>query len=98
MTHRVGSFLRKSRQKLRLDFREKGKVSLSKYFQEFKEGDKVCLKIQSNVTKGMFFPRFHGLSGVVTGKRGSCYEVLIRDGGKHKTIVTHPIHLNRLNK
>ena len=96
MTHRVGSLLRKSRQKLRLDCKEKGKIPLSKYFQEFETGDRVCLKIHSNVAKGRFFPRFHGLCGTVTKKRGSCYEILIKDGDKLKIVLTHPIHLNRL--
>jgi large subunit ribosomal protein L21e len=96
MVQRVGSFLRKSRQKMRLDFREKGKISLSQYFQQFKVGDKVALKIHPGVFEGRFFPRFQGLCGNVVGKRGTCYEIMIKDGGKTKKIVVHPIHLKKI--
>ncbi|MBI4983727.1 50S ribosomal protein L21e [Candidatus Woesearchaeota archaeon] len=95
MPQRVGSFLRKTRQKLRLGYKEKGKVSVSRYLQEFKEGDKVGLKIHSCVQFGRFFPRFHGLVGTVIGKKGSCYQVEIRDGGKDKKLFVHPIHLKK---
>ena len=96
MTHRVGSFLRKSRQKMRLDIREKSKISLSQYFKQFTNGDKVALKIHSAVFEGRFFPRFQGLCGVIVGKRGSCYEIKIRDGDKEKKLIVHPIHLKRI--
>ena len=29
------------------------------------------------------------------GKKGNCYEVLIKDGGKEKTLIVHPIHLKK---
>jgi len=95
MGRRVGSFLRKSRQKLRLDYREKGKISLSRYFHEFKDGDKVALKIHSSVQLGRFFPRFQGLTGTIVGKRGDCYAVQIRDHDKEKKVFVHPIHLKK---
>ena len=95
MGRRVGSFLRKSRQKLRLHYREKGKISLSKYFQVFDNGDRVALKIQSNVLQGRFFPRFQGLTGTIVGKRGDCYAVHIKDHDKEKKVFVHPIHLKK---
>lgn len=96
MVTRIGSKQRKTRHKFMRHYREKGKIPLSKYFQEFKEGDNVNLKINSNVQKGQFFRRFHGLTGKVTGKkRGACYEVLIKDGGKQKIVYVHPIHLKK---
>ena len=64
--------------------------------QEFKIGDKVALKADSGVQKGMYFPRFHGKAGVVKGKKGKCYEVMIKDIGKEKTLIVHPVHLRRL--
>jgi len=75
---------------------EKGKISLSKYFQEFQDGDKVNLKVNPNVQKGRFFPRFHGMTGDILGKKGRCYEVLIKDGGKKKQLSIHPIHLKKV--
>ena len=76
--------------------REKGKLSLSRYFQEFEAGEMVNLKINSNVQKGQFFRRFHGMTGMITGKKkGFSYEVKIKDLGKEKTLYIYPIHLQK---
>ncbi|MBI4151666.1 50S ribosomal protein L21e [Candidatus Woesearchaeota archaeon] len=94
MVKRIGSTYRKSKFKIQQTIRERGKISLSRYFQTFTQGEKVGLKIQGNVTKGRFHPRFHGLTGTVTGTmKGLCYEVLIHDGDKEKILYVHPIHL-----
>jgi|SRR3989344_52329 len=95
MVTRIGTKQRKTRHKLLRNYREKGKLSVSKYFQEFKKGEKVGLKLHPAVQKGRFYPRFHGFTGTITGKiQGSCYEVKIRDGDKEKLVLVHPIHLN----
>lgn len=96
MVTRIGTKQRKTRHKFKRTIREKGKIPLSKYFQEFEKGDKVALKINSNIQKGRFFPRFHGLHGTVTGnKRGNCVEVTLKDGKKEKILYVHPIHLRK---
>ena len=95
MVTRIGTKQRKTRAKFTLHYRERGKLSLSRYFQEFKEGDKVNLKINSSVQTGQFFTRFNGLTGVVTGKRGFCYQVKIYDQDKEKQLFVHPIHLKK---
>ncbi len=96
MVTRIGTKQRKTRHKYTQSIREKGKVPLGRYFQEFEEGEKVNLKVHPSVQKGRFFPRFHGLTGTVTGhKKGSCYEVQIKDGGKRKVLYVHPIHLKK---
>ncbi len=95
MGKRIGTKQRKTRDKYKVGYRNRGKISLSKYFQEFQEGDLVSLKIIGNVQEGRFYPRFHGLTGRVTGKRGSCYQVKIRDQGKEKLVFVHPIHLKK---
>ncbi len=46
--------------------------------------------------KGMYFPRFMGKSGIISGKAGTCYQVAIKDQNKEKTLVIHPVHLRRL--
>jgi len=89
------AFRRKTRQKLSKGFRQKGKISLKKFFQEFKEGDRVLLKCEAAYQNGMYFPRFHGKSGFVLNKKGECYEVLIKDGNKDKMCIIHPVHLKR---
>lgn len=97
MVTRIGTKRRKTRHKLKRSRNEKGKISLSKYFQTFNEGEQVGLKINSSVAKGQFFPRFHGHCGTVKGMKGRCYEVQIRDGGKTKSLYVHPIHLIKLH-
>ncbi|AJF61039.1 TPA: 50S ribosomal protein L21e [Candidatus Woesearchaeota archaeon] len=93
-----GSFRRKTRGKLSKGHKEKGKISLRKFFQEFKNGEKVVMKAEPAYQNGMYYPRFHGKSGMVLGKRGECYEVLIKDGRKEKLLIVHPIHLKRSEK
>ncbi len=96
MAQRVGGFRRKTRSKLRKSKKDRGKISIAKHVQQFKIGEKVCLKAEPAVQKGMYFPRYHGKSGIVSGKQGKCYYVKIKDGNKEKTLLTHPIHLRRL--
>ncbi len=95
MAKRVGGFRRKTRQKLRKKVREKGKISLSKYFQKLEEGDKVILKAEPAVQEGMYFRRFHGKQGIIREKQGNCYYVQIKDGGIIKKLLVHPIHLKK---
>jgi large subunit ribosomal protein L21e len=93
MVKRIGTSRRKTRYKLKRKPADKGKISLSKYFQKFEVGENVGLKINSAVPKGQFFPRFHGRAGKVTGMKGKCYQIEIKDGNKQKTLFVHPIHL-----
>ena len=93
MSTRIGTKQRKTRHKFTQHYRKKGKVPLSQYFQVLNKGEKVNLKINPTIQNGRFFPRFHGLTGTVTGRKGFCYEVKIKNGGKEKTVYVHPIHL-----
>ncbi|HIJ10588.1 TPA: 50S ribosomal protein L21e [Candidatus Woesearchaeota archaeon] len=96
MVTRIGTKNRKTRHKFSRHYKEKGKVPLSQYFQTFDNGAKVNLKIHSGIQKGQFFPRFHGLTGTITGKmKGACYEVQITDKTKKKMLFIHPIHLKK---
>lgn len=95
---KIGSSRRKSRHKLKKNIRVKGKISISKFMQDFKPGDKVSLKTEPGFQKGLFFHRFHGKVGTVESKRGSSYVVKVNDLGKDKTLVVHPVHLVRLTK
>jgi len=96
MVKRKGRFRRKTRSKLRKSLRKKGKISIKKYFQKFKEGERVYLKAEPAIQKGMFFPKYSGKSGVVKRKKGNCYEVLVKDKGKEKILIVHPIHLKKV--
>lgn len=95
MVDRVGGFRRKTRSKLRKRVRTKGKFSLVKFFQRFKEGDRVYLKAEPAFQKGMYFPRFHNAAGTIKKQQGSNYYVQIKDGNKTKEVLVHPVHLKR---
>jgi ribosomal protein L21E len=95
MVSKIGGMRRKTRHKLLKPRRNKGKISMTNFFQTFKEGEKVILKAESAMQKGMYFPRFHGKSGIIKKKVGSCYSVSITDGKKLKEPVVHPVHLKK---
>jgi large subunit ribosomal protein L21e len=96
MVKRIGGKRRKSRARMRKSGSTKGKISITKYMQTFSIGDSVQLKAEPAVQKGIYHLNFHGKLGVVFGKRGECYIVDMKDGGKTKKIIVHPIHLKRL--
>ncbi|MFH1249449.1 MAG: 50S ribosomal protein L21e [archaeon] len=83
-----------SRQK---QIRKRGKLSLSSYFKELKQGDKVA--IVEDYTLPAYFPkRIQGLCGTVVGKRGKCYVVRLNQGNKEKEFTTEAAHLKKLKK
>jgi large subunit ribosomal protein L21e len=96
MGKRIGTSRRKSRSKLKKNIRRKGKISLSRYFQAFEKDDKVRLIAEPAYQKGMYFSRFHNKYGIIKGKKGRCYDVIIKDGRKEKTVIVHPVHLKKV--
>ena len=92
---RIGGFRRKSRYKLSKDKRRRGKISITRYLQKFDIGQQVDLSVEPAVHKGMYRPRFIGKTGVVSGMQGKCYKIQIKDGGKSKTLIAHPVHLKK---
>lgn len=95
MVTRIGTSRRKTRYLLKKPAGQKGKISLRNFFQRFEQGDRVCLCAEPSYHRGMYFRRFHNMVGKVTRKRGYCYELLINDKGKQKTIIVHPVHLRK---
>ncbi|MAG08228.1 50S ribosomal protein L21e [Candidatus Woesearchaeota archaeon] len=95
MVKRIGGTRRKTRNKFSKNIRKKGKISLRKYFQEFKKGEKVLLNIEPGIQKGIYSHRFHSKIGVIKEKKGNCYTVAIKDKSKQKTLVIHPVHLRK---
>lgn len=75
--------------------RTRGKLPLSKYFQELKKGDKVSLVKNASVDSN-FPDRIQGTTGVVEGKRGNSYIVNIKDNNKLKKHIVKPIHLRKI--
>jgi len=95
MATRKGGPKRKSRFKLTKERRARGKVSVSRYMQTFKVGQRVFLGLEPSIQKGSYHLRFVGNSGIIKGQRGSCYEVVINDKGKDKLLIIHPVHLKQ---
>lgn len=92
---RIGGSRRKTRKLFRKEKRRKGKISLTSYFQSFDAGERVNLTVEPSIKKGMYHPRFVGKSGIIKGKAGRCYGVIIKDHKKEKTLIVHPVHLRR---
>ena len=87
MTKRPGGFRRKTRYRFRKHVDQKGKLYITKFMQKFEVGEKVHLSISPEYQKGMYFPMYAGKTGIVSGQRGKCYEVMITDHKKEKTVV-----------
>jgi len=92
---KTGGMRRKTRHLSKKPRGTKGRLSLRRYLQLFKIGERVNLSIEPSVQKGLYHLAFYGRSGIVKGKKGRCYEVSIKDGGKEKTLIVHPVHLKR---
>ena len=79
----------------RKPIRTRGKVQLSKYFQEFKKGDSVAV-IKERSIPSNFPPRLQGRTGKVDKKIGRSYSVKINDQTKEKEFIISPIHLKKI--
>ncbi len=77
--------------------REKGKLSFTRFFQQFKEGDSVALVRDLSFTAA-FPKRMQGRTGTVLTKRKSAYVVEVMDINMKKQYVIRPIHLKRIMK
>ena len=86
-------YRRRTRSLLRKRARDKGKIGLSKILREYNLGDRVVVKLDPSVHKGMPHRRFHGRVGVVKSKRGQAYIVNVTQGKTDKDIIVRPEHL-----
>ncbi len=75
--------------------RDKGKIKLSRYFQEFQPGERVAVVRELSLSVG-FPARMQGRTGVVEGKKGKAYIVKIRDYLLDKTFLIEPVHLRKI--
>jgi len=82
-----------TRRLLKKEPREHGKTSLSKLLREYQPGNRVIVRIDSSVQKGMPHRRFHGKIGTIVAKRGRSYVVSVLQGDAVKEIITRPEHL-----
>ena len=84
---------RGTRKKLKKDIRTK--VTIRRFVQQFKEGEKVIIKPEPSVQKGVPHRRFIGKQGEIIGKRGKAYIIQVKDGGKLKQVISLPVHLRK---
>ena len=77
--------------------RQKGKFSFTRFFQKFKSGDSVAVKRELSQTFG-YSKKLQGRTGKVLAKRGSAYEIEIKDLNKLKTYLIRPIHLIKIQE
>jgi large subunit ribosomal protein L21e len=87
--------LKKTRNKLSNDPRDRGTSPPQRAIEDFDEGERVHLRLDPSVPNGRFHPRFNGHTGEVLGRQGRAYRVRINDGGKDKTLIAIPAHLRR---
>lgn len=83
----------KTRSLLSKSPRERGKTKIRKLLQNYQSGDKVVVKIDSSVHRGMPHRRFQGKVGVITGKRGRAYMINVTQGNATKEVIVRPEHL-----
>ena len=75
--------------------RTRGKLQLSKYFQEFEIGDSVAVVMEPAVQSS--FPKtLQGRTGVIESRRGKAYVVKIKDQKKEKRFLIEAIHLKKI--
>jgi large subunit ribosomal protein L21e len=83
----------KTRSLLRKKPRERGKTGLSNLIYTYKPNEKVVVKIDSSVHKGMPHRRYHGKIGIIRNKRGRAYVVSVSQGNAVKEIIVRPEHI-----
>jgi large subunit ribosomal protein L21e len=86
-------FRRKTRYLLKRKPRERGKTGLSKVLREYEPEEKVVIKLDPSVHKGMPHRRFHGKIGVIANKRGGSYVINVTQGNATKEIIVRPEHI-----
>ena len=82
-----------TRHLLRKKPRERGKLKISKLLHEYQAGNRVVIKIDSSVHKGLPHRRYHGKVGTVIDKRGRSYIISVTQGDAVKEIIVRPEHL-----
>ena len=85
----------KTRYTMKKSVREKGKPTVNKMLQKFDVGDKVHIKADSSIHKGMPHRRFQGKTGEITGTKGSSYILKVKNILATREIIVHPAHLTK---
>ncbi len=79
----------------RKKLRQRGKVQLSRYFQNLKKGQNVAI-VKERSVRSSFPERMQGRTGIVEGRRGKSYIVKVKDNDKEKQLIIKPVHLKKI--
>jgi len=79
----------------RKNIKDRGKIRFSTYFQTFNKNDKVAI-VRDHSLNPAFPKRIQGKTGVIVGKRGVAYIVIIKDGKAEKMHIIKPLHLKKI--
>ena len=77
--------------------RTRGKLQLSRYFQELKSGDFVTV-VRERAVQSSFPVRLQGRTGQIQAKKGRAYIVKIQEEGKEKIFLIDAIHLKKIKQ
>jgi large subunit ribosomal protein L21e len=77
--------------------KSRGKLKLSQYFQEFKNGDRVAVVREHSLNPDLPI-RTQGISGEIIGQRGNCYIVRLLEGNEYKIHIIKPMHLKKISQ
>ncbi len=72
------------------------KLTATRIIKDFNVGDRVMLLPYPYYKSNIPPVRYKGLVGSVVEKRGQSYVVLLKVGNKEKKIISHPIHLRKV--
>lgn len=73
----------------------RGKLQLSRYFQDFNLGDSVAV-VEEQAVQSSFPRRIQGNTGIVEGKRGRSYMIKMKVSNKEKRFLIEPVHLKKI--
>jgi len=75
--------------------REKGKLSLGRYFQELKPGQRVAI-VRNLSYKANFPSRLQGKTGTIIETRGKAFVVSLMNGRKEKKFILKREHIKKI--
>lgn len=96
MTTRTGGSRKRTRSKLAKRPRDQGNLTISKLLKTFKIGDRVRVRPEPAIQKGMPHQRFFNKVGAIIKKKGNAYMVELKDGNKTKQVISLPVHLIKI--
>lgn len=87
---------KRSRRRLSLRRKDRGKINLKKALQSFNTGERVLIDPSPYVQKNIPHRRFFGISGTIVQRKGKAYTVEVLQGTMSKTVDLLPVHLKKL--